>query len=373
MRFIFMLRTYLRVLRTTWQVYGFGPVLLAWLLVEPALKILTALTMALDHLFFPNFRKVRVARPIFILGHPRSGTTFLHHLLTQHEEAAPFHTWHLFFPALTARVLFRPLVNLLVKKGKGEVMPEWTGHRMALDKTEEEEMLFLHNYDTNFLTIGMLSFDERTYPELQYHDRQPRKQRLRSMRFLDGCFRRHIHYTGKSQIIAQTHFSTFRLKTMLEFYPDARFIFIMRNPHHVAPSFLSLLHNSIEFRWGLAPIRPELLARYNERRFQGMVDLYRYFYELDTQGELPADRVMLLPYAQLRHDLTHAFERIEAFTGLPPCETLRQAVRKRAGKQGTYQRRHKVKSLAEFGLSRERISQAFAFVFSHYGLEDKEE
>lgn len=373
MRFSFMLITYLRILRVTWRVYGFGPVFLTWLLVEPTMKILTALTLALDHLFFPGFRKVRVEKPIFIIGHPRSGTTFLHHLLTQHEEAAPFHTWHLFFPALTARALFRPLVKMLIKKGKGEVMPAWTGHRMALDKTEEEEMLFLHNYDTNFITIGMLSFDERTYPELQYHDRQPREARLRSMRFLDGCFRRHLYYTGKSQIIAQTHFSTFRLKTMLEFYPDARFIFIMRSPHHVVPSFLSLLHNSIEFRWGIKQIRPELLQRYNEHRFQGMVDLYRYFYEMDVQNELPPDRVMILPYDQLRNDLNSTFERITEFTGLAASEELRQAIRERSEKQGTYQRKHKVKELAEFGLNRERISKEFAFIFERYGMEDKGE
>lgn len=373
MRFSFMLITYLRILRVTWRVYGFGPGFLTWLLVEPTMKILTALTLALDRLFFPEFRKVRVEKPIFIIGHPRSGTTFLHHLLTQHEEAAPFHTWHLFFPALTARALFRPLVKILIKKGKGEVMPAWTGHRMALDKTEEEEMLFLHNYDTNFITIGMLSFDERTYPELQYHDRQPREARLRSMRFLDGCFRRHLYYTGKSQIIAQTHFSTFRLKTMLEFYPDARFIFIMRSPHHVVPSFLSLLHNSIEFRWGIKQVDPELLQRYNEHRLQGMVDLYRYFYEMDIRNELPPDRVLILPYDQLRNDLNSTFERITEFTGLAASEELRRAIRERSEKQGTYQRKHKVKELAEFGLSRERISKEFAFVFERYGMEDKGE
>lgn len=114
-----MLKIYLRILRVTWRAYGFGSVFLTWLLVEPAMKLLTGLTLALDHLFFPGFRKVRVERPIFIIGHPRSGTTFLHHLLSQHEEAAPFHTWHLFFPALTARFLFRPLVNLLLRRGKG--------------------------------------------------------------------------------------------------------------------------------------------------------------------------------------------------------------------------------------------------------------
>jgi hypothetical protein len=100
------------------------------------------------------------------------------------------------------------------------------------------------------------------------------------------------------------------------------------------------------------------------------VDLYRYFYEMDTHGELPPDRVMVLPYDLLRNDLNAAFAQIMEFTGLPAGEGLRRAIRERAEKQGTYQRKHKVKELAEFGLSRERISRAFAFVFARYGMED---
>lgn len=371
MKLAAMLKIYCRTLIVTWRVFGPSRVLLSWLVAEPLFKLFTGLTLALDHLLFPGFRKVVVRRPVFIIGHPRSGTTFLHHLLAQGENVAAFHTWHILFPALTARLLLRRWVNYRVKIGKTEVMPEETGHQMALDKIEEEEMLFRHNYDTNFTTIGMLSLDEQTYPELQYHDQQPRADRMRSMRFLDGCFKRHIRYTGQGQIIAQTHFSTFRLKTMLEFYPDAKFIFVMRNPHQVVPSFLSLLHNSLKFRKGIEAITPELWQRYHSRRFQGMVDLYRYYYELDKNGELPRERVMTLPYELLRNDLSAAFAKIIAFTGLEVDDTQRQAVTERSKAQQGYQRRHQVKELTEFGLSHEQISREFAFAFAYYGMDDR--
>ena len=354
----------------TWRVYGLSPVFFSWLFFEPLFKFFTFFTLFVDRLFFPAFQKRQVKAPLFILGHPRSGTTFVHHLLTQTNEAAAFQTWHLLFPALTARLFLKPLVSLLVKLGKTEVMPEWTGHKMELHKTEEEEMLFLHNYDTNFVTIGMLSLDEREYPELRCHDQQPPAQRLRSMRFLDGCFKRHIHYTGQGQIIAQTHFSTFRLKTMLEYYPDAKFVFILRNPHHVVPSFLSLLHNSMEFRWGVDKIKPQVLNRYYQRRYQDMIALYRYFYDLQQAGTLPEERVLLLPYEILRKDLETAFSDIARFSGLEVSNELRQAVARRAKGQQRYQRRHQVMELPHFGLSHEQISQDFKFVFEEYGIED---
>ncbi|MBU0681088.1 MAG: sulfotransferase [Proteobacteria bacterium] len=366
-----MLKIYFRTLVVTWKIYGPSKAFFAWLLAEPLLKFFTFSTLFADRLFFPGFQKIEVKKPLFILGHPRSGTTFLHHLLTQTDDAAPFQTWHLFFPALTGRLFMKPLVNFLIKIGKTEVMPEETGHKMELNQTDEEEMLFLHNYDTNFVTIGMLSLDDREYPELRCHDEQPRDHRLRSMRFLDGCFKRHIYDTGRKQIIAQTHFSTFRLKTMLEFYPDAKFVFVMRNPHQVIPSFFSLLHNSIEYRWGLAKIPSDVLGRYNERRYQDMLALYRYFYELQQAGELPKERVMVLPYELLRTDLETAFARVARFSGITVSDELHQIVAERAKSQQKYHRTHQVKDLAEFGLNHQRISEDFHFVFAEYGIEDK--
>lgn len=250
-------------------------------------------------------------------------------------------------------------------------MPEKTGHKVDLDNVEEEEMLFLNTYDTQFVPAGLLGFDKKEYPELQWHDQQPKAQRLRSLRFLHGCFQRQIKYTGKEQIIAQMHFSTHRLKTLLEFYPDAKFIYIIRNPHQVIPSFLSLLHKSIDFRWGIAKIPPQMLQRYYQRRYQAMIDLYRYFYDLQKKNEIPSGRVMVLPYELLRWDLETAFKQIADFSSIKVSDDLSQAVTQRAKKQQKYQRKHQVMDLADFGLTHERISEDFAFVFEEYGIEDR--
>jgi hypothetical protein len=139
----------------------------------------------------------------------------------------------------------------------------------------------------------------------------------------------------------------------------------------VVPSFLSLLHKSIDFRWGLAQIPQDILQRYNERRYQAMIDLYRYFYDLQKNNVLPTDRVMVLPYDLLRNDLNDAFNRIVEFSGITLSEELRKKVAERAEKQESYQRKHQVMDLADFGLTHEKISRDFAFVFEEYGIEDR--
>lgn len=364
-----MFKYYFRTLIVSLKIYGFSKVLFESLFVEAFIKIFAFTTLFLDNIFFPRYKSVQVKKPVFILGHPRSGTTFLHHLLSSSDEIADFKMWHILFPSLTARFLVKPMIESKIRKGKSEIMPEWVGHKVDLDQAEEEELLFLQNYDTQFISIGLLGLDNKEYPELHFQDQQPQVRRMKSMRFLNGCLQRHIAYTGREQIIAQTHFSTMRIKTMMEFYPDAKFIFVVRSPHSVVPSYFSLLHKSIDFRWGLKQVPKDVLDRYNKRRYQSMIDLYRYFFDLQKSGELPADRVIVQPYDELITDLEGAFKRISDFTGINVSKELESNVKKKAASQKNFKRKHKVMDLEQFGVTREMITRDFAFVFEEYGIE----
>src|SRR5688572_28034073 len=55
------------------------PIFVALLFVQ--LRTLIFITMALDHVFFPKLRRVRLRSPIVIVGNPRTGTTFLQRFL----------------------------------------------------------------------------------------------------------------------------------------------------------------------------------------------------------------------------------------------------------------------------------------------------
>ena len=106
-----MLKIYYRILISTWKTFGFGVIFLRWLLLGPLFVFFTNLTLFLDNIFFPQYRKVEVKNPVFIIGHPRSGTTFLHRLLTQTNDFAVFQLWHILLPSLTARVLLKPIME----------------------------------------------------------------------------------------------------------------------------------------------------------------------------------------------------------------------------------------------------------------------
>jgi hypothetical protein len=334
----------------------------------------THLTLFLDRIFFPQYRKVEIKNPIFIIGHPRSGTTFVHHLLTQTEEFATFKTWQIFLPSLTARLLFRSLINYLLSKEKSTIVPDRVGHKVSLDRIEEEEFLFLHQLDTQFvMTLSPLAFDDREYPELRLHDLQPESRLQRSMRFFRGCLQRQIYETGNHQVVAQIHYSTNRLKTLLKEFPDAKFIYLIRSPYETIPSHFSLNWNLFDYRWGLDKIPPERLKRYYQRRYRYNTEIYRYFYELQKNQEIPEEQVMTLPYQKLRSNLNAAFQEIVAFTGIKVSKKLQQAVENQAQTQKSYKRKHQVMSLDKFGITKEQIAKDLSFVFEEYGLDQKAE
>ncbi len=350
----------------SWRNFGFGISFLRACLIFVLFRIgsmLNLLFLGLDHIFFPGFRRVEVENPIFIIGHPRSGTSFVHQLLSESHQIAAFKAWHIFFPALTSRVFVRPLVRFLSKRGLDELIPSATGHRVALDSVEEEELLFFHKLDTQFAIITTpLGFAEVDHRELRFHDLQSQTKRTKSVRFLKGCFQRHIYYTGRKQIFAQTHFSTHRIKTLLEVFPDARFIYMDRSPFETLPSYFSLNHGVVDQVWGMGNFEAEQISRYFRNRYQASIELCRYFHDVVENEEIDRKKILKIQYDSLRNDLVGVFENIVSFGGLEPSGELRALVQNRAARQPHYRRVHEVRPIEHFGIGEDEVARDFAFL-----------
>ncbi|MBN1472769.1 MAG: sulfotransferase [Syntrophaceae bacterium] len=325
---------------------------------------ITSFFLFLDNIFYPGFRRIKIEKPVFIIGHPRSGTTFLHRLFTQSDEIAAFKSWHLFCPALTQRFLMSPLFNFLIQKNRTELIPETVGTHMTLDKAEEEELLFLHKFDTQFIVLA-LGFLDDSFRDLRFHDLQPRKRRIKSVKFLKSCFQRQIFYTGKAQIFAQMHYSTHRIKTLLEVFPDARFIYIDRTPYDTLPSYFSLLFFAFNKYSKHKKFLTQDFNRYIAYRYQASKELYQYFHEIWHNEEVVRNNVLIVPYNMLRNDLMAVYKNIVEFTGIDTSKELEEAFQKQAENQTQYKRKHTVKKIEEFGIDENRLKNDFAFYFKN--------
>ncbi|MCB1842767.1 MAG: sulfotransferase, partial [Halioglobus sp.] len=118
----FDLQYYWRVLRHVWTLKhwpGRRRTLLRLLLWVPLGYVFNALCFLLDYLLFPALWYQQVRRPVFIVGHARSGTTLAHRLLAADGETfSYFLYWELFFPSLLQKKVIRAL---------GVVDEKWLG------------------------------------------------------------------------------------------------------------------------------------------------------------------------------------------------------------------------------------------------------
>jgi omega-hydroxy-beta-dihydromenaquinone-9 sulfotransferase len=353
-----------------YKTFGFSIVFWRWLLIPPVFFIFTSFTLFLDRIFFSNCFKLPVEAPIFIIGNPRSGTTFLHNLLTQTEEYVAFETWHIIFPSLTARTFLRPIINYLIRNNRTSIVPEHVGHKVVLNGIEEEELLFLHKLDTQFvLQLSPLLFDNQEHPELRFHDDQPDALRKNSVTFFKRCLQRQIYYTGRRRVVAQIHYSIHRLKTLREAFPDAKFVYLVRSPLEVIPSHLSLTQNMLAHEWNLKKISQDKLNQCLQRRYRYDVELYRYFYDLCKSQEVSESYVLILLHQELLSDLHKSFMKIASFTQIEPSTQLLKAIEQQADDQKNYKRKHRVMKLKEFSLTKERIIEDLSFIFEEYGFD----
>lgn len=268
----------------------------------------------IDSIIFPNVKNIEVKSPIFIMGHPRSGTTYIHKEFSKRGQLATFKTWHILVPSLSLRWLLKPIIHRVVKNNKSVILPEYTGHKIDLNEIEEEEMLFLHSGDTQFAIIGTsVGFSDELFLKQRMHDEQSYKKRIKSGLFLKRCFQQQIKYTGKTQIFAQMNFSIHRVKTIIEIFPDAKFIFINRPIEETIPSYFSLLRKTLRRFWGKV-FTEEQFEVYFKNRYQASIDLYNQLNSIIS--EIDKEKVLCLHYSQLVNNHNEFNNQISKFTGI---------------------------------------------------------
>ena len=375
----FLFKIYFKMIVSSWKAVGFGKLLLVRIYLLPLFGMFTAITLVLDKILYPEFQRVVIKKPVFIIGHPRSGTTFLHRLIAE-GDFVEFKLWEIAFPSLTSRKIIKPFIDKILKskinflKSKENVLlPAEVGHKMELDDVEEEELLFVHILNSQFLTFfSPIGFSDWDFNELVFNDQQPVKVQENTMKFLKTCLQRQAYYLKKTRIVGKINFSAMRLKSLFRTFPDARVIYLVRSPLETMPSHFSLDRNTFNHLWGLDKLRDKgMLQRYYQRRYKHNVAFYNYVEDLLENGSVPLNQILVMNYNELRDDPENALQQFFSFTGIYPSDRLKQKIQSQLKNQKRYQAKHRNLDLTEFGISKEQIIDDLQAVFKKYGFSVK--
>lgn len=361
---------YFNVYRIILKTFGFKARPLATFWLIQLRHAISATTRGLDHLLHPGFRKQPIDRPVFILGNPRSGTTFVHRFLLNTDQFCAFSLWEMLLPAITGRKLFGRLIDRLAPVSPARYHSS-EAHETSLRDVETDDVLeFFHFIDGGFLWSYFFAWEDSWGSELcqSYFDldNQSPARTERLFRYLEACWRRNMHAKGKQRLIAKSSISTLRVRTLLERYPDAKLIYIARDPVSTIPSGLSLLTGVLDQSYDIFnATRDEDRARYLENLYQASCQVYRAFDEV--RESIPEKNLLIVPYPRLMTDLEQVMQELVEFTEVEPAPGFSDQVKAQAEKQRGRKSGHKY-SLEKFGLDEERIRKDLAFVYDKYDV-----
>jgi hypothetical protein len=244
--------------------------------------------------------------PLFIIGHWRTGTTLLHELLIQDERHNYPNNYQCLVPEhfLISEWLFPRLFWFLLP-------PHRPMDNMAMGWTtpqEDEFALCMLGQPSPYLTIAFPNHPPQDQEAFDLERLKPRQRQRWKEAFLR--FLRHLTYRDPRRLVLKSPTHSCRIKVLLELFPDARFVHIVRDPYVVFPSTIKLWKALYETQGMQLP----KFAGLEEHVFQTFVYLYD---RIEQDRKLvPAGQFHELRYEDLVRDPIGELHRMYQALGL---------------------------------------------------------
>ncbi len=247
--------------------------------------------------------------PVFILGHWRSGTTFVHNILALDKHFGYNTTYQTVFPNL---MLFG---QSFFKKNMAFLMPDkrpTDNMELNVDLPQEEEFALANMTTVNYYNFWFFpkSWDYYTDHYLTF-----KKASAADKKEFQDTFRQlvkiSLHNTNGTQFLSKNPPHTARIKEILEIYPKAKFIYLVRNPYTVFESTRSFFTNTIQ------PLKLQDFS--NEKIEEQILKVYKTMYDKYEEDKVlvPEGNLIEVKFEDIEADALEITKKIYSTLNLP--------------------------------------------------------
>lgn len=307
----------------TRRAFKAGSISLKGMLLLPGycLQIIISLPFSLLQflIFGRRIRKTCISEdPVFILGHYRSGTTYLQKLLVSDKRFgcltnydALFANSNLLFGKKTQPV-FQILINWFNIKN-----PFFNNSTVLLSEPTEEDD-YLMNKASAYSAYWGLVFPKRwkewlngapQFSDPDYADGWKREY-LKTLKYVT------FKNTGK-QLVLKSPPNTERIRILVQMFPKAKFIFIFRNPFHLYYSTRNMWKKTILGYYSVQEIMDAELDEIIFGHFEYLMGQYEKEKHLIPEGNL-----IEISYEELKADPYNTILKIYSGIDLPDFESM---------------------------------------------------
>lgn len=324
---------------------------------------LVTVGLAIDYVFYPALRRSKIKSPIVIVGNPRSGTTFLHRFLVENDLGAGMRIWKMLYPSLTFQVPLKPLLPLLEKVSPARHHAH-AAHETNLTAIETDDPSLLFRYFDGLFLYGFFYAwsDTKTLDEFE---RRFIASAERDFNWYETLWRRNLVSEKSNRVVAKLFSLSLRLPQFLQRFPDAKVLYMVRDPLETVPSGLSLVTGVLDGRFGFWSLPEERRQHFIENMYAALLRLSVRFHEDYTSGRIPSRNLYIVTFPRLMQQFDVVMEDILCFVDVDPTAEIEQNIRQIAEKQRSYKSRHEY-DLARFGLTEERIRRDYKPIYDTF-------
>ena len=295
--------------------------------------------------------------PIIILGHWRSGTTHLQSLVAQDPKLGTMNYFMNFMIniCLLGRGWLEPLLNGLMPSTR-----PMDNMKIDLYAPQEEETA-LTNMTSHAAVYSMFFPENRSYFNKYqlFKGITPKEKRKWAKSYKE--IMRIIGYTNKGKrVLTKNPFNTSRVKELLELYPDAKFIYIHRDPYDVYRSTQKLYKTSIRTQI-LSEMTPERQESMIFENYQLMIQKY-----LDERHLIPKGNLIEVGFDELTYEWRDTMQKIYGTLQLPGLDEAMPHFEAYMESVADY-KKNVFKPLPEATML--RIEKEWGFTFEEWGYE----
>lgn len=311
----------------------------------------------IEHLRFRHrIQNTTVTSPVFVLGIFRSGTTYLHNLLSQDSRFAFPTRYEVSFPHtfLQLEALDKRMLGLLMPASRPQ-----DNVTIGFDEPHEDEVALCGLIGRTFLMDLAFprnaDFYRRYYTLSELTEKEIARWKISLKYFLQKVVLKH-----NRTLILKSPGHTCRVKTLLEMFPDARFIHIHRNPFDVFQSWHHMV-GQIAPRWTFQ--RPEIGKLEDD-----IIQQYKHVHQawFGEKSLIPDGRLVELSYESLRADPISELGEVYRKLEFPSFDFCRPALEQYISGHSKYQ----TNTYADLDQdTRSRLQEAWHRCFEEWGYQ----
>jgi len=336
----------------------------------PIWNIYIRLGYYLDNLFFSEYKQVLYPDPVFIIGNYRSGSTLLHRLLLRDQQFTCLKAWEIYFsPAITQRWFIRLLNRISRRIGNpiGKFVDAfdrslndiYAMHKTGMFTYEQDSQVFYHSW-SSYNLFAAFPFPELAKKYIYYDQKVPEAQRRKQFTYYRDVLKRLMFlHPGKQYISKNPDFSP-AVETIKEFFPNAKFINLVRPAEQMIPSTVNLWANNWR-AYGSPEESYPLVDTLQEHA------KHWYQYPHQRLSKLPPDRYLVVDFERLVSNPKREIERIYEQFGFEFSDEYHKIMEEETIKSRNFTGGNSY-SLTEMGLDIEELKQQYKPILDAYNL-----